>query len=89
MQLQLVARVTDPELLSKSIHEHGTLFYQQDTKGNITRIVYFSSSRVIEYHGKVDENLATRVRAEGHQADTVEVDEFQSSVRIVQKSPSD
>jgi hypothetical protein len=89
MQLQLVARITDPELLGRSIHEHGTLLYQQDTKGNITRIVYFSSSRVIEYNGKVDEPLAKRLRVEGHQADIIEVDEFQSSVRIVQNSPAD
>lgn len=86
MQIQLAAKVTDPELLNKSINKEGTLFYQQDLKGYITRIVYFSVSRVIEYEGPVDQKLAELVRAQGYQADTIEMDKHLSLIRITQTS---
>ena len=84
MKLQLLAKITDAELLRKSMHELGTVFYQVDGEGNITRVVYFSGSRVVEFVGRVDEDLARRVKAEGHRVDSIEVDEFQGFVRIVQ-----
>jgi hypothetical protein len=85
MKLQLLAKITDAELLRKSMHELGTVFYQTDGEGNITKVVYFSGSRVVEFVGKVDEALARRVKAEGHKVDSIEVDEFQGFVRIVQQ----
>jgi hypothetical protein len=85
MKLQLLAKITDVELLRKSMHELGTVFYQADGDGNITKVVYFSGSRVVEFVGKVDEALARRVKAEGHKVDSIEVDEFQGFVRIVQQ----
>jgi hypothetical protein len=85
MKLQLLAKITDAELLRKSMHELGTVFYQADGDGNITKVVYFSGSRVVEFVGKVDEALARRVKAEGHKVDSIEVDEFQGFVRIVQQ----
>ncbi|MGF3573738.1 MAG: hypothetical protein ACQXXG_10035 [Candidatus Bathyarchaeia archaeon] len=84
MRFQLVARITDVELLRKSIHELGTVFYQTDGEGNITKVVYFSGSRVVEFVGKVDEALARRVKAEGHRVELIEVDEFQGCVRVIQ-----
>jgi hypothetical protein len=87
MKFQLVAKINDPDLLGKSVHELGTVFYQEDNEGNIIKVAYFSGSRVIEYNGKVDETLAKRIRAEGHAVDLIEIDEFQSSVRIIQNKP--
>ncbi|MGB9774833.1 MAG: hypothetical protein ACPL4I_12615 [Bacteroidota bacterium] len=84
MKFQLVAKISDVELLRKSIHELGTVFYQTDGEGNITKVVYFSGSRVVEFVGKVDESLARRVKAEGHRVELIEVDELQGSVRVVQ-----
>jgi hypothetical protein len=84
VRFQLVARITDVELLRKSIHELGTVFYQTDGEGNITKVVYFSGSRVVEFVGKVDEALARRVKAEGHRVESIEVDEFQGFVRVIQ-----
>jgi hypothetical protein len=84
MKLQLVAKINDAELLRKSMHELGTVFYQADVEGNITKVVYFSGSRVVEFIGKIDESLAKRIKAEGHKVDSIEVDEFQGFVRIVQ-----
>jgi len=85
MRLQLVAKITDAELLRKSIHELGTVFYQTDGDGSIAKVVYFSGSRVVEFVGRVDEALARRVKAEGHRVSSIEVDEFQGFVRIVQE----
>lgn len=88
MKFQLVAKINDPDLLSKSVHELGTVFYQEDKEGNIVKVAYFSGSRVIEYNGKVDETLAKRVRAEGYAVDLIEIDEFQNAVRIIQNKPT-
>jgi hypothetical protein len=84
VKFQLVAKITDVELLRKSIHELGTVFYQTDGEGSITKVVYFSGSRVVEFVGKVDEALARRVKAEGHRVESIEVDEFQGFVRVIQ-----
>jgi hypothetical protein len=71
-------------LLQKSIHELGTVFYVVDEKSNIIKVVYFSGSRLVEYNGSVDENLAKRLQAEGHRVNLIEVDEIQGYVKIVQ-----
>lgn len=84
MKFQLVAKVKDPELLRKSMHELGTVFYQTDDKGNVTLIVYFSGSRIVHYSGKVEEDLAKLVRALGYQVAAVEFDEIQGYIKIVQ-----
>lgn len=85
MKLQLLAKITDAELLRKSMHELGTVFYQADGEGNIMKVVYFSGSRVVEFVGRVDEALAKCVKALGHRVDSVDVDEFQGFVRIIQQ----
>jgi len=85
MKFQLVAKISDAELLRKSMHELGTVFYQADDNDNITKVVYFSGSRVVEFVGKADESLAKCVKALGHKVNSIEVDEFQGFVRIVQQ----
>ncbi|MEM1551303.1 MAG: hypothetical protein QXH03_01370 [Candidatus Bathyarchaeia archaeon] len=84
MKFQLVARINDAELLRKSMHELGTVFYQMDGLGSITRVVYFSGSRVVEFVGRLDEGLAGIVKAVGHKVSSIEVDEFQGLIKIVQ-----
>jgi len=84
LRFQLLAKITDQELLQKSIHELGTVFYVTDEKGNIVKVVYFSGSRLVEYTGAVDENFAKRLQAEGHKVNLIEVDEIQGYVKIVQ-----
>ena len=84
MRFQLIAKVTDVELLRKSMHELGTVFYQTDGEGAVTRVVYFSGSRVVEFSGKLDEGFAGIVKAMGHKVSQIEVDEFQGYVKIVQ-----
>jgi len=84
LRFQLLAKITDQELLQKSIHELGTVFYVTDEKGNIVKVVYFSGSRVVEYTGAVEENFAKRLDAEGHRVNLIEVDEIQGYIKIVQ-----
>ena len=84
MRFQLIAKITDQDLLQKSIHELGTVFYVKDEKGNIVKVVYFSGSRLVEYAGTVDENFAKRLQVEGHKVNLIEVDEVQGYVKIVQ-----
>jgi hypothetical protein len=86
LRLQLIAKTNDPELLSKSMHELGTVFYVTDEKGNIVKVVYFSGFRLVEYTGAVDENFAKRLQVEGHKVNLIEVDEIQGYVKIVQGS---
>lgn len=86
MRFQLIAKITDQELLRKSIHELGTVFYVTDEKHNIVKVVYFSGFRLVEYTGAVDENFAKRLQVEGHKVNLIEVDEVQGYVKIVQGS---
>ena len=84
MKFQLLAKINEADLLQKSVHELGTVFYQKGPEGDIVKIVYFSGSRVIEYEGKIGESLASRIKAEGHAVDLIEIDTLQGFVRIVQ-----
>ena len=84
MKFQLIAQVSDPDLLRKSMHELGTVFYQTDDKDNVVLIVYFSGSRIVRYNGKVDEELSKFVRAMGYRVNSIEIDEVQGFIKIVQ-----
>ena len=84
MKFQLIAKVTDPDLLRKSMHELGTVFYQTHEKDNVILIVYFSGSRIVQYNGKVEEELSKFVRAIGYRVSSIEIDEVQGYVKILQ-----
>jgi hypothetical protein len=82
MKFQLVARITSNELLRKSINERGLAFYQTDDKGNVCRVVYFSGSRVVEFIGSIDEDMAKYLKVNDFRVNSIEVDELQGFVRI-------
>ena len=84
MKFQLIAQVSDPDLLRKSMHELGTVFYQTDDKDNVVLVIYFSGSRIVRYNGKVDEELSKFVRAMGYRVNSIEIDEIQGFIKIVQ-----
>ena len=88
MRYQLVARINDPKLLNESVNELGTVFYQEDKQGNITRAVYFSTSRIVEYTGEVGEELAKRIRVLGHLVQDIRIDELHDSLEIIQNETS-
>lgn len=50
--MRLFAKVSDPELLLKSLNEAGTAFYRL-VEGNIVEAVYFSTSRTIYFLGEL------------------------------------
>ena len=84
MKFQLIAQVSDQDLLRKSMHELGTVFYQTDDKDNVVLVIYFSGSRIVRYNGKVDEELSRLVRAIGFRVSSIEIDEVQGFIKIVQ-----
>lgn len=84
MRFQLIANVKDSELFRKSIHELGTIFYQTDDEDKIVLVVYFSGSRIVQYNGKVEGGLAKLIRSIGYKVSSIEVDEVQGYVKIVQ-----
>lgn len=82
---QLVAKITDELLLKKTIHELGTLLYRVDDEGHIMEIAYFSGSRAVHFIGKVSEELANIIRADGFLVDSMELDDASGYLKIVQK----
>lgn len=84
MRFQLIAKIKDSELLRKSIHELGTLFYMVNSENKITGVVYFSGSRVVNFKGKLSEELAEIVRADGFQVSSITVDETKGYIKILQ-----
>ena len=66
MKLQLLARITDEQLLQKCIHELGTILYTVNNQGVIDQVAYFSGSRIVVLKAPkgVSEQLAQRVKAE-------------------------
>jgi hypothetical protein len=84
VRLQLVAKVNDPELFKKSMHERGVTLYQEDPQGSIMRVVYFSTSRVVDFVGSLDEALANIIRADGFRVESINLDESHDSVQILQ-----
>jgi len=84
VRFQLIAKISDPDLLTKSMHELGTVFYMVNGHGKIVRVVYFSGSRLVDFQGELPKDLAERIEAEGHMVANIEVDEAQGYVKIVQ-----
>ena len=88
MRLQLLAKITDEQLLQKCIHELGTILYTVNHEGVIDQVAYFSGSRIVVLKAPkgVSEQLAQRVKAEGFNVERLEIDEIQGYVKILQGS---
>lgn len=88
MRLQLIAKISDEQLFLKCIHELGTIFYTVDDQGIIDRVAYFSGSRIVLFNASngLTEQLAQRIKAEGFKVDSLEIDEVQGYIKIVQGS---
>jgi hypothetical protein len=85
MKLQLIAKISDEDLFLKCVHERGTIFYKVNGQGAIEQVTYFSGSRIIVLAtGSLSEDVANRVKAEGFKVDSLEIDEVQGYVKIVQ-----
>ena len=87
MKLQLIAKISDEQLFLKCVHERGTIFYTVNGQGVIDQVTYFSGSRIIVLAtDSLSEEVANRVKAEGFKVDSLEIDEVQGYVKIVQGS---
>jgi hypothetical protein len=85
MKLQLIAKISDEDLFLKCVHERGTIFYKVNDQGAIEQVTYFSGSRIIVLAtDSLSEDVANRVKAEGFKVDSLEIDEVQGYVKIVQ-----
>ena len=87
MKLQLIAKISDEDLFLKCVHERGTIFYTVNG-GVIDQVTYFSGSRIVALttSNGVSEQLAQRVKAEGFKVDSLEIDEVQGYIKILQGS---
>ena len=83
--MRLFAKVSDPELLLRSLNEMGTAFYRP-VKGEIVEAVYFSASRAIYFLGKLNREQYEVLKSQAHpakrfrlngQREIIEVDQFE------------
>ncbi len=83
--LQLVAKkIIEPKVLLENMHGKGNLFYQESPQGKITRIVYFSTSRVIDFIGEPNEAIAAIARTGGWLVEDIDFNKFHGTVEILQ-----
>jgi len=87
--LQLVAKkIVEPKILLENMHGKGNIFYQESPQGKITRIVYFSTSRVIDFTGEPSEALAAIARTGGCLVENIDFNEFRGTIEILQGKTS-
>jgi len=48
-------------------------------------VTYFSGGKMIHYTGKIDQEFATRIRADGSKVKILEFDDDQGILKIVQE----
>ena len=89
MSFRLSGEIKDKELfkciMDGGIERGGKVFYREDDQGNITEVTYFSGGKMIHYTGKIDQEFATRIRADGSKVKILEFDDDQGILRIVQE----
>ena len=66
------------------MHEKGVTLFQENPQGIITRIVYFSTSRVVDFEGVLGEAFANIIRADGFRVESINLDEPYDSLQILQ-----
>lgn len=74
MKIQMVAETRDPEFFRKTINEMGSIAYTMDEQGNVKEAIYFSGSRLIRLTGKIAEETAKIIKAEGYPFKEIDID---------------
>ena len=83
--MSLYAEVKDAELLRRSIHELGTLFYTEDENGIVNKVAYFSGTRTVIYQGKdIPQDLLKIIKAVGAKVRVLEYDEITRTLKVKQ-----
>lgn len=74
MKIQMIAETQDPEFFRKTINEMGSIVYTVDAQGNVKEAIYFSGSRLIRLSGKIPEETAKIIKADGHEFKEIDID---------------
>lgn len=81
--MRLFAKVSDPELLLRSLNEAGTAFFRP-VRGNVVEAVYFSASRTIYFLGELSPRQYESLRGQAYPAARISVDEQRGTIVIAQ-----
>lgn len=81
--MRLFAKIRDPELLRKVMHEAGTAFYHFCGDG-LVEVVYFSSNRHAYFKGKLNQQDLQSVKAFAFEVERINIDEFSGLIVVNQ-----
>lgn len=81
--MKLHARVSDPEILLRSLNEQGTAFYRR-LRGSIVEAVYFSASKTIIFQGRMAGSQLEALRARAYEVKSLNVREQAGVVEVSQ-----
>jgi len=81
--MRLFARVSDPDLLLKSLNEAGIAFYRV-VEGNLVEAVYFSSSRSVYFYGGLTPQQLEMLKAQAFPAKSLRVNTNRGDIEVDQ-----
>ena len=81
--MRLFAKITDAELMWKSMHELGTTFYRMLSRDEV-EILYFSGNRAIHFKGRMSQNGIEKLKALAFPVSRIELNESLGVVKIEQ-----
>jgi len=81
--MKLFAKVSDPELLLKSLNEAGTAFYRI-VEGNTIEAVYFSTSRTVYFVGELTPKQYDTLKAQAYRAERFHINEQTGTIEVSQ-----
>jgi len=76
-----VVRTGNPKTLLDLTHELGQIFFC-NTGDNAYKIIYFAQSREIHFEGELTEGQLNRITADGVEAKSIRIDEFNNEIII-------
>ena len=76
-----MVKTGNPKTLLDLMHELGQIFFC-NTGDNAYKIIYFAQSREIHFEGTLTEGQLQRISADGVQAKSIGIDEFNNEIII-------
>jgi len=81
--LRLFAKISDPELLIRSLNEKGTAFFRT-IEGETVEAVYFSSNKAIYFKGELSLQQYGILKAQAYRAKRFKLDENMKIIEVDQ-----
>ena len=81
--MKLFAKISDPEILLKSLIEAGTAFYRVVERG-LVEAVYYSTSRTIYFMGELSKEELKTLKAFAVKMESFRIDEFNGVIEVSQ-----